>query len=144
MAWGNRPEYPEYYEAVSPRVTAAFKKLRKAGLTCLRSYKCCMGCACAALDPKLRANGNRGAVYFHKQDASAFRKGKNLHLRFGLNPEKDGDEHHDEWVKLGYEIVAAFQAEGLVVDWKGDPDFAVELRTAESYAMLQAAKRGVA
>lgn len=53
------------------RVRAAFAATRKAGVTARMNYKCCSGCALAALsEDGLRESAS--FVFFHSQDAEAF------------------------------------------------------------------------
>jgi hypothetical protein len=114
-------------DAVRPKVARAFKALRKGNLICRMRFSCCMGCACAELEPMVKARKARGAVYFHKQDDSGFRKGQDLYVRYSV-----ANDDEAEWAALGAEVKAALEAEGLVVEWDGSVHTAICVKTKES------------
>ncbi len=116
-------------DAVRPKVNRAFRALRKGNLICRMSFSCCMGCACAELDPMVKARKARGAVYFHKQDDSSFRKGHDLYIRYA----SAGKDDLKGWKAIGDEVKAALEAEGLVVEWDSDVNMAICVKTKESY-----------
>lgn len=115
-------------DAVRPKVARAFKVLRKGNLICRMGFSCCMGCACAELEPMVKARKARGAVYFHKQDDAGFRKGEDLYVRYSV-----ANDDAEDWKALGTEVKAALEAEGLVVEWNGDVNTAICVKTKESY-----------
>jgi hypothetical protein len=131
-----RPD--EYkHDDVRPLVARAFAALRKTGLVCRMNFSCCMGCACSELEPIVKERKARGAVYFHRQDDKSFRAGRDLEVRYG--PMEDGDV---AWTALGEEVRQALVDQGLVVEWDGDPDNTVTVKTSESSAALREAKVG--
>lgn len=132
-------------ENVRGRVGCAFKALRALGFIARQNFLCCGGCASSQIAsdfgamPKSKQNKVRGAVFFHRQDRERLDDGGALFIRFGAidteckcgqeNPHRasTADLSGMSTADVGDAVRIALEAEGLKVEWDGDPDKCIEV-----------------
>lgn len=85
-----------------------FTKLRKKGFHAEKGL-CCMTCSLAEIP-----DGVARYAFYHSQDASDAKKSGILYIAYG------SDAGLDDAV-VGTELANALKADGLVVDWNGNP-----------------------
>lgn len=83
------------------KLTEAFKLLRKQGYFAKQNFKCCQGCACAAIPAEKRDK----YVFFHKQDNEGLQSKGKVYLA---------------WNGEGSEIVKTLNSVGLFTNWSGE------------------------
>ena len=90
----------EYRES-KKKLTAAFRKLQKAGYFARQNFWCCQSCASEAIPEEY----SEKYVFYHRQDNECLEERTECYLAW------DGD---------GKEIVQILQDAGLYVEWNGD------------------------
>lgn len=120
------------------KLTAAFRELRRRGFIARQNFKCCSGCAGAALGNELVERHKagkplpRGVVFYHRQDAEDLASSGRCMARFGQILGYDGNPEPlvttpVETAAVGAEAVEVFRAAGVGVKWNGDPDQCIEI-----------------
>ena len=102
---------------VNDRIDAAFDELRKRGLFAFDDIATTMQDGWACVGVKVMA-GERGAVFFHQEDAIDGVAGRGLNLAFGTF-EADPAENDAASHALGLEIVSVLEARGVANEWTG-------------------------
>lgn len=136
-------------------LTPLFKMLRAQGFDARQGFKCCSGCAGAAIAheykekaEKDRSFGPKGFVFFHKQDRITDEKTRRAHydkrdpsmmLRYGsveytaktFNGEPIPGKTDQTWglpgKEIGDAVVAALKACNIPYEWDGNPDKCIEI-----------------
>lgn len=109
------------------RLDRAFAKLERAGIVARQNFTCCQTCGHAEIGDELdgaACDGPvRGYTFFHAQDTEAAEAGAGIYLAFGavLPPGSAAEALAGAAAEVAREIVRALRAEGLEVDWDGDP-----------------------
>jgi hypothetical protein len=80
-----------------------FRALRERGYFAKQNWKCCQSCGCHAVPDEFAQR----YIFYHAQDADGLRERGETYLA---------------WAGDGHEIVEAFRAEGLRVEWNGSQD----------------------
>lgn len=122
------------------RILTAFKSLRKSGFTARANYMCCSSCATSGLANDLTKRGKdpdtADVVYWHKQDDTAF-----THGRYGYPMRTSAERqklHTNLYIRFSgprpQMIVDALKAEGLNVEWNGDPDVCIMVKASQKDA----------
>ncbi|SCG68550.1 DUF6891 domain-containing protein [Micromonospora coxensis] len=100
----------------SDRLTAAFRALDAVGIVARENFACCQNCGLGEIGAEVpQGRGVRGYAFYHQQDAEHAVEGDALHVAYG-------SFEGPPTVELGEEVAAALRAEGLTVDWAGDPN----------------------
>ncbi|MBD2760508.1 hypothetical protein IEE94_13430 [Yimella sp. cx-573] len=124
-------------------LSKAFDTLERAGILARMNFTCCGTCAVNEIDHERTPGGTSqypwrewGYAYFHAQDAErlAFPR-QSLYVGFGAFPGSpalpepqpvDRDEriarHLDADAVVAEKVVEVLMAQGLDVDWSGDPE----------------------
>ena len=129
VTWADEGDYT--------RLEAAFEALDGRGIVARMNFACCQTCGHAEIDDE-KADGSRGYVFFHQQDAERLAPGGcDLFLAFGgfdlaagLDPSlvehaAAGDEQEKQSAitqaeeLVGAQVAAALRGEGLTVEWDG-------------------------
>ncbi|MEV4478982.1 DUF6891 domain-containing protein [Micromonospora coxensis] len=98
------------------RLTAAFRALDAAGIVARENFACCQNCGLGEIGAEVpRGRSVRGYAFYHQQDAEHAVAGDALHVAYGLFEQPPTAE-------IGEEVAATLRAEGLTVDWAGDPN----------------------
>lgn len=109
-------------------LTRAFESLESAGVMTRHNYYCCGGCAGGALFNEWKSNPYSdaivGGVYYHEQSAEHAVDGHGLTLYYDSLPAGDFGERQRV---IGELVVTELRAQGLVVEWDGDPVSAIEI-----------------
>jgi hypothetical protein len=92
---------PEQVKIFKSQITAAFRKLRKAGYIAKQKFWCCQSCGWAALPDDAEK-----VVFYHAQDADCIQNG----------------DFYLAWAGDGQEIVSIFNSCGIVATWSGTND----------------------
>lgn len=121
---------------LKPRLNSAFHKLRRQGYIALQAHKCCSSCAGADLAARLEVASEAelerfaGAVFYHRQDAEHIKCGEmaptRLHIRYG-QVYVGGVPYGKERALIGADVASALKAQGLEVEWNGDPDLTIQV-----------------
>lgn len=95
----------------------AFDAMKEQRVIIARNYKCCSGCAGAALDTLMREREKAGrlpagAIFWHKQDNASARRDGKLYLRYD---GRNGINVKD----LARVFVGHLQANGVKYQWDG-------------------------
>lgn len=103
-------------ESIKPKITAAFRILRKHGFFARQNWSCCQGCGCSELP-----DGTTKYVFYHRQDGETLNRIGEVNLSWGTvvyrrKPSKEKLE------SIGKEVVNALRAKGLTVEWNGKSD----------------------
>jgi hypothetical protein len=105
----------------SDRLTDAFRALDAARIVAREDFACCQNCGTGEIGGEVLSDfPARGYVFYHYQDAERAVGGGELWLawgRFEASPDAE----------LGAEIVAALRAQGLTVDWDGEPGMRIRV-----------------
>ncbi|MEU4569933.1 hypothetical protein [Micromonospora sp. NPDC023956] len=105
----------------SDRLTDAFRALDAAGIVAREDFACCQNCGTGEIGGEVLPNfPARGYVFYHYQDAERAAAGDELWLAWGRFEAPPDAE-------LGAEIVAALRAQGLTVDWDGEPGMRIRV-----------------
>ncbi len=119
---------PADQRSTKERVTAAFKALRIHKMITRQNFMCCGGCASYALAEQAKAAIEKGkspigAVYYNRQNAQHFEDSGILYLSYGAVdvPGQTNEEEAVANTKIGNLVADAMRAEGLAVEWDGDP-----------------------
>lgn len=107
-------------------ITKLFRNLRKHGLFARQSYLCCLSCASAQAEVDMKES-HTGIVFYHQQDAEAFKIGgkelkRSLMIRYDSRPSNDEGRK-----KLAETIVSEAEQLGLDTDWNGSTDQCVSI-----------------
>jgi hypothetical protein len=97
------------------KLTSAFRELRGRGWTARASYKCCLGCATAAMSDELGVKDGEPWVLYHRQDAEGLRERGQLYLAHGSD------------VGHARELVDLLVEKGLDVEWDGTMNHRVKV-----------------
>jgi hypothetical protein len=108
-------------------IKTAFKKLRAMGFVARMNFKCCMTCACAALDEMTQGKSVRGCVYYHSQDASVLNRRSGWydpeeeeHLAIRYTEGEGEDKLSGE--QVGATVFGLFNGLGLDAEWDYNAD----------------------
>jgi hypothetical protein len=137
---------------IRPRLTAAFRALRRQGFIARQNYACCSSCAAHRLAKDVlgftptKLMKLQGAVYYHRQDADAllhaYLSGR-LHLRYGqVHVTDDSNTLHRyglETIMVGEAVHHALEAADLTVAWDYTPNTAIQV-TGINPKLLDAAE----
>ena len=113
----------DYSREARPKITKAFRGLRKIGFVARQSFWCCSSCAWAALEEK---DAGKPIVFYHKQGNDYFKRTGNVYLTFGRNVDNSDDE---DVANIGKQIVSALTREGLTVEWDGTAGTTIQVVT---------------
>ena len=91
------------YRRQDPKITGAFKALRKAGYFARQNFWCCQSCGWAAIPEEK----SKKVVFFHNQDAERKRAGSSFYLA---------------WSGDGAEICRILSEHGVKTEWDESPD----------------------
>ncbi len=113
-------------DAGQDKVKAAFKAMRKAGLTAKMNFSCCSGCACydiaskASSDKDAGKTVNAGYAFYHKQDGTRLRESGECHIAYGrMSCSKHGDLGDLTTEQIGEKVVECLTAAGITTEWDG-------------------------
>ncbi|WP_405711978.1 MULTISPECIES: DUF6891 domain-containing protein [unclassified Streptomyces] len=112
-------QWPEVTDA--DRLTRAFARLDRGGITAMEHFTCCRSCGLAEIRGAGREDA-RGFVFFHTQGTESAASGHGLTLYYG-----GFGRAADATALVGREVVEALGDAGLMVEWDGSPDQAIEL-----------------
>lgn len=107
------------WDAMKPKVSAAFARLREAGIASRQAF------AQTLTDGVAEIDGNRGFAFYHQQDSARVRKTGRLMIAFGA-------PRVASVVSIGKEVKAALTAEGLHVVWNGRADTRLEVHASKA------------
>jgi hypothetical protein len=108
------------------RLTAAFARLDAAGIVARESFTWTMSDGRYEIGALLRNRPDaRGFAFYHGQDEWSCIAAGTLMIAYG-----DRDDDDEQRAAVGREVTAALRAEGLDVDWNGDPATRVGVRMA--------------
>lgn len=98
------------------KMTRAFDNLNAVGILAKADFTCCGSCGHHEASEICHEDGQRGYVFWHDQNKSAFKEGKDLHLGFWCcaGSKQDEDIRATEIAKIA---CAALKNVGLEVDW---------------------------
>lgn len=96
--------------SIKPKITKAFRVLRKQRFFARQNWSCCQGCGCSELP-----EGTMKYVFYHAQDAEGLKKYNETHLTWGSNETLT----EKQYKLLGMEIVTALRNAGLKTEWNG-------------------------
>lgn len=102
--------WPETTDA--DRLEEVFDGLDAAGITARMNFACCQRCGIGEIRGEA-AEGDRGFVFYHQQDADRLVEGS-VHLAFGAYSKVD-----EVGIALGRDIVEALATAGFTTDWDG-------------------------
>jgi hypothetical protein len=106
----------------------AFEALETKGVITRHNYWCCGGCAGGALFNEYETNPHKdgiiGGVFYHEQSAEHALDGHGLTLYYDALPSGDFGERQRV---IGEIAVAELKAQGLTVEWNGDPTTSIEI-----------------
>jgi hypothetical protein len=103
---------------VRKKINAAFKQLQEtAGFFIYDddSLPCCTNCGI----PRVGEARNWPYAFYHAQDADAFNKKGNLKVPICIA--------YGDGVEAGAKVKAALQAQGLTVEWDGNPALRIKV-----------------
>lgn len=108
------------------RLDRAFASLQRAGIVARQHFSCCGTCGALEIGDEMeaaRAQGPvRGYTFFHVQDTEYAVQGGGLHLAYGA--ARTAAMTDAEWnraaARVGREVMAALEAEGLTPAWSGE------------------------
>jgi len=113
--------------SIRRKLSRAFSALEKQGFVTRKKFMCCQNCAGSALADcvseeirhgRMDRATIKGVVFWHKQDDEGLREDGRLYLAHGpLETVEFGTIGIDP-VAIGDMVVAALQAEGLIVTWE--------------------------
>ncbi|WP_432824832.1 DUF6891 domain-containing protein [Dactylosporangium sp. CA-092794] len=107
------------------RVTAAFRRLDADGILAREGFTSTISDGRYEIHGLLRHRPEaRGYAFYHRQDEGTCAAGGGLLVAYGARTG-DGDT-----AAVGREVAAALAAEGLDVDWDGDPASRIRVRMA--------------
>ena len=106
------------------KLDAAFNHLELHGILARSNYTCCMNCGTTEIAYEIVESTTkvRGYVFYHNQDTERAIENRNLRLAFG-----SADETLHSTTTIGWQIVDALNAQGLQVEWNGNPDVRIKL-----------------
>ena len=116
----------------SPKLTEAFKIMRKKGLIARQRFQCCRTCAGYELGTILddlidkEKPMPQGGVYYTKQDAECFRDTGKGWLSFGLIENKDKKTPLST-LDVGKIVCEALSKVGLKFEWDEDPNLRIQV-----------------
>jgi len=93
-------------------LTKTFKDLRKKGYFARQNFTCCQSCGWAEV-PEEYSNK---AVFYHAQDKESMKRNGDLYLA---------------WSGNGREIVEIFEKNGFFVDWNGENNTRILVKTKQ-------------
>lgn len=100
------------------RLDAAFARLEANGIVARQNFTCCQGCGSSEIWTEIEESAApttvRGYTYFHMQDTESAVEDGSLHLAYGATEDAE-----DAAIRIGNEIVATLEAEGLAPQWNG-------------------------
>jgi hypothetical protein len=101
------------------RLDAAFQDLESRGIVSRQDFSCCGNCGTAEIADEIqefekRGRAARGYAFYHMQDTEAAAEGHGLYLNYGAV-----DEGEKAALKIGHDIVAALEKQGLQPRWDG-------------------------
>lgn len=102
--------WPETTDA--DRLAEVFERLDVTGVTARMNFACCQRCGIQEIRAEA-AEGDRGFVFYHQQDADRLVDGS-VHLAFGAYSRVD-----EEGIAVGREIVTAVESAGFTAEWDG-------------------------
>lgn len=112
-------DWPERTD--SDRLTDAFRALDAAGIVAREDFACCQNCGTGEIGAEVLPDfPARGYAFYHYQDAEHAALGGELWIawgRFEASPDAE----------LGAEIAAVLRAQGLTVDWNGEPGMRIRV-----------------
>lgn len=123
------------------RLSCAFKAMRKAGLMALQSYKCCQGCAGAAVEERVKQMSEaerealKGVALYTQQDAMPREDSRNFRhfdgLYVGYGPVCVSELKREfglPRVEVGNLVKCCLEEAGLTVEWDGDESSRIFVR----------------
>jgi hypothetical protein len=131
--------YAEEKDLIKACLKRAFATLRSRGYIARMNFLCCASCAGAELanrvagmsvDKRARV---RGGIFYDRQDGERLEGGfgfSTLYINYGEIVTGTPEGTHRTpvpSVEVGKELVAVLEAEGLEVEWSGNPDHSVKL-----------------
>ena len=97
------------------RLDAAFRDLESRGVVSRQDFSCCGNCGATEIFDEIEKHSNaRGYAFYHMQDTESAVRGHGLYLNYG-----SVDEGESAALKVGREIVAALEQQGLRPRWDG-------------------------
>ena len=101
------------------RLDAAFAALEKSGIVARQNFSCCGSCGAGEIVDEMETVQEAGAtvrgyVFYHEQDTDGAVERGGLYLNYG-----SAEEEEMPALRIGHEIVAALQQQGLTVVWDG-------------------------
>lgn len=113
----------ENFEFVTPRLNSAFAKLRKSGIVARKSFSCCRSCGSAELGQIVSEKDKVGYTFYSRQSKDDVKFGGGVYLNYATK-NIDGEDINEKLERartLGNTIKKFLEAEGLDVDWNGNP-----------------------
>jgi hypothetical protein len=95
------------------RLDRAFEALDHVGIVARQNFTCCQTCGCAEIGDEIEEEAE-GYTFYHQQDTDSAVDGQGIWLAFGSFGDTDPRT-------IARRIVDALEAQGLRVEWNGDP-----------------------
>lgn len=104
----------------SLKLSAAFRAMRKAGLTARRNFSCCQSCGCYEIcDDK---KSKLVYAFYHRQDEEDRRAGHDFYIAYGGTKD-------DELSQQAGDITSRCLKEaGLEVEWNGSVETRIKVK----------------
>lgn len=111
-----------------PKLSEAFKLLRKEGLIAKQNFACCGSCGCYEIGEQAKARAKKfgkfpkGFVFYNRQSTQGMYQTGTVHLSYGCFETRNGKQRKECFSdeEIGNLVVDKMSEVGLATEWNGD------------------------